>query len=242
MRINTQVIDGLECVVLAGGLGSRLRDVVNDVPKVLAPINGKAFLYYLFKYLEGQNVSRVILALGYRSEQVESWLKENDFQFEIILSIEKEPLGTGGALKQAIKLCHSNNIIFLNGDTYFDIDLKNLYLKSVETIGCCASLAILRVKEPHRYGTVSCDNVNRIIEFKEKSIVNEGLINGGIGVSNKEFFLNNMPLDKFSLEKDFFEKIVCKGAIFGMEFNSYFIDIGVPADFKRRKLILSNIL
>jgi len=75
MRIDTQVIDGLECVVLAGGLGSRLRDVVNDVPKVLAPINGKAFLYYLFKYLEGQNVSRVILALGYRSEQVEIWLK-----------------------------------------------------------------------------------------------------------------------------------------------------------------------
>jgi D-glycero-alpha-D-manno-heptose 1-phosphate guanylyltransferase len=79
---------------------------------------------YLFKYLEGQNVSRVILALGYRSEQVEIWLKENDFKFEIILSIEKEPLGTGGALKQAVKLCHDDNIVFLNGDTYFDIDLK----------------------------------------------------------------------------------------------------------------------
>lgn len=236
MRIDTQVTDGLECVVLAGGLGSRLRDVVNDVPKVLAPINGKAFLFYLFKYLEGQNISRVILALGYRSEQVEIWLKENDFKFEIILSIEKEPLGTGGALKQAIKLCHRNNIIFLNGDTYFDIDLKKLYLKSVETIGCWASLAILRVKEPHRYGTVSCDSVYRIIEFKEKSIVKEGLINGGIGVLNREFFLNNMPLEKFSLEKDFFEKIVSKGAVFGIEFNSYFIDIGVPADYEKAQI------
>lgn len=236
MRIDTQVTDGLECVVLAGGLGSRLRDVVNDVPKVLAPINGKAFLYYLFKYLEGQNVSRVILALGYRSEQVEIWLKENDFKFEIILSIEKEPLGTGGALKQAIKLCDRNNIIFLNGDTYFDIDLKKLYLKSVETIGCWASLAILRVKEPHRYGTVRCDSVYRIIEFKEKSIVKEGLINGGIGVLNREFFLNNMPLEKFSLEKDFFEKFVSKGAIFGIEFNSYFIDIGVPADYEKAQI------
>ena len=211
MRIDTQVIDGLECVVLAGGLGSRLRDVVNDVPKVLAPINGKAFLYYLFKYLEGQNVSRVILALGYRSEQVEIWLKENDFKFEIILSIEKEPLGTGGALKQALKLCQRNNIIFLNGDTYFDIDLKKFYLKSVETIGCWASLAILRIKEPLRYGTVSCDSFYRIIEFKEKSIVKEGLINGGIGVLNKEFFLNNMPLEKFSLEKDFFKNF-CRTA------------------------------
>jgi D-glycero-alpha-D-manno-heptose 1-phosphate guanylyltransferase len=233
MRIDTQATDGLECVVLAGGLGSRLRDVVNDVPKVLAPINGKAFLYYLFKYLEGQNVSRVILALGYRSEQVEIWLKENDFKFEIILSIEKEPLGTGGALKQAIKLCHDDNIVFLNGDTYFDIDLKKLYLKSVETLGCWASLAILRVKEPHRYGTVSCDSGYRIIEFKEKSIVKEGLINGGIGVLNREFFLNNMPLEKFSLEKDFFEKFVSKGDIFGIEFNSYFIDIGVPADYEK---------
>ena len=188
MRIDAHVTDGLECVVLAGGLGSRLRDVVNDVPKVLAPINGKAFLYYLFKYLERQNASRVILALGYRSEQVEIWLKENYFKFEIVLSIEEEPLGTGGALKQAIKLCQKDNIIFLNGDTYFDIDLKKLYLQSLETIGCWVSLAILRVKEPHRYGTVSCDSVYRIIEFKEKSIVKEGLINAGIGVLNREFF------------------------------------------------------
>jgi D-glycero-alpha-D-manno-heptose 1-phosphate guanylyltransferase len=242
MRIDPEVIDGLECVVLAGGLGSRLRDVINDVPKVLAPINGKPFLFYLLKYLERQNASRVILALGYRSEQVEIWLKENEFKFEITLSIEEEPLGTGGALIKAIKLCHEDNIVFLNGDTYFDIDLKKLYLKSVETIGCRVSLAILRVEEPHRYGTVICDSICRIIEFKEKSIVKEGLINGGVGVINREFFLNNMPLKKFSLEKDFFEKFVSKGGIFGIEFNSYFIDIGVPNDYEKAQIDLRDIL
>jgi D-glycero-alpha-D-manno-heptose 1-phosphate guanylyltransferase len=236
MSENPNRTNGLECVVLAGGLGTRLKDVVADVPKTLAPINNKAFLFYLLAYLERQRVSRVILALGYQSEKVEAWLNCHEFNFEIVLSVESEPLGTGGALKKALGECISDNVIFLNGDTYFDIDLNLFYSKSIRHKDCWVSLAILKLNHPNRYGTVIVDGFSRITEFKEKCNIEEGFINGGIGVLNKNLFLSTMTSNSFSLEKDFFEKFVFSGCIAGFEFNNYFIDIGVPLDYAKAQI------
>ena len=94
----------MECIVLRGGLGTRLRLVTKDVlPKCMAPVNGKPFLHYLFQYLQQQNIERVILSLGHRAEVIQDWVQESDFGFEVKDVIEKEPLGTGGAVQLAMQ-------------------------------------------------------------------------------------------------------------------------------------------
>src|SRR5574344_686696 len=119
----------MEVIVLAGGLGTRLREVVNDKPKCMAEVNGKPFLYYLFYWLEGKHIEKVILSLGYMSEKVLYWVEKErkNFNFSIDYVLEKEPLGTGGGIKLALTKTTSKDILILNGDTFFDIDLVSFY-------------------------------------------------------------------------------------------------------------------
>src|SRR5690554_780677 len=116
----------MECIILAGGLGTRLRDEVQDLPKCMAPVNGKPFLEYVLNYLESQFVDHVILSLGYKHESVIDWLKNKAFTFRLSTVIEREPLGTGGAIKRALQKSKAKQVYILNGDTYFDVDLRSL--------------------------------------------------------------------------------------------------------------------
>lgn len=229
-----------ECIILAGGFGTRLQSVVQDVPKCMAEVAGKPFLSYLLKYLSSQNFDHIILALGYKSEVVIEWIKGQMFQFKISYVIEPEPLGTGGAIKFAFEKVISNKAFVINGDTFFDINSNQLYdfqNKNNSDI----TIALKPMIEFDRYGSVQVDKQNRIIKFNEKRFCENGLINGGIYLIKKELFCRFDLPSKFSFEKDILENKIDDIAIYGDIQDSYFIDIGIPSDYAKANIDFANM-
>ncbi|GIW23328.1 MAG: D-glycero-D-manno-heptose 1-phosphate guanosyltransferase [Candidatus Sericytochromatia bacterium] len=223
-----------EAIILAGGLGTRLRKLVKDLPKPMADINGKPFLEYIFYYLRSYGVKKIILAIGYKSEIIKDYF---DFKFKdvsIFYSEEKELLGTGGAIKQAITLAQEKDVFILNGDTFFDINLERFY-KFHKDKNSKISLALKRMENLDRYGVIEIDSDNKIVAFLEKKHRESGLINGGIYLINRDFYLSLRLPAKFSFEKDLLEKYYSIYNFYGLPFDSYFIDIGVPEDYERAK-------
>ncbi|MDR1810170.1 MAG: nucleotidyltransferase family protein [Prevotella sp.] len=221
-----------ECIVLAGGFGSRLQQVVKDVPKCLAEVAGKPFLAYLFDYLAKQAVSRVILSLGYKSEAVINWIDKNSFPFETDYVVESTPLGTGGGIKLAMSKALEKTVFVINGDTFFEVNLQAMqeaHRKKKADI----SIALKPMRDFDRYGSVKLDADNRITDFIEKKHCALGLINGGVYLIERQL-LNNMRLgEKFSFEKDVLENKSSGIHLFGCIDDGYFIDIGIPSDFEQ---------
>ncbi|EAL6914040.1 D-glycero-D-manno-heptose 1-phosphate guanosyltransferase [Campylobacter coli] len=215
----------MQAIVLAGGLGTRLRSVVQDLPKPMAPINGKPFLAFVLEYLKKQGITEIILSVSYKYELIQEYFKDEFHGMKIHYNIEKELLGTGGAIKDALKLV-KNEVYVVNGDTFFDIDLKKLVLN-----GSKICIALKQMQNFDRYGTVNVDDQGIVTSFEEKVFKKQGLINGGIYLLKKDIF------DNFDLEKKFsFEKFLQENfellKIQTQIFNDYFIDIGVPQDYK----------
>ncbi len=220
-----------EAIILAGGLGTRLRSVVSEVPKVMAPVAGKPFLHYIINKLIDENVTRIILAVGYKSEIIEAFIDEQQYDVEIIFSIEHEPLGTGGGIKLAMDRAISNHVFIINGDSFFDCQLKELMQQHLEQ-NANISLALKYMQNFDRYGTVNID-ASRITKFNEKEYRESGLINAGVYVIQKNVLKDlNLP-EKFSLEKDVFEAHTSDLKIMGFLFGAYFIDIGIPEDYEK---------
>ncbi len=218
-------------IILAGGFGTRLKSVVSDVPKPMAPILEKPFLTYLLRYLSSFQLKHVVLSTGYLSSVIENYFGNNFNGIKLSYSIEEEPLGTGGAIKKAMQLVQDENTLVLNGDSFLDIDIV-AFSKFFSQNDFEGLLACRAIENAGRYGTIKVDK-NRIIEFKEKTGTNEsGIINGGVYLLNKEHYLKKTPSSSsFSIEKDYFEQFHqhCK---FGAYLcNSYFIDIGIPEDY-----------
>ncbi|EAL6117175.1 nucleotidyltransferase family protein, partial [Campylobacter jejuni] len=216
----------MQAIILCGGLGTRLKSVIKDIPKPMAPINDKPFLEFIFEYLKKQGIKEVILAVSYKYEVIQEYFKDEFLGIKIKYSIEKEPLGTGGAIKEALKFI-KNEAYVLNGDTIFDIDLKKLILNNSKIC-----LALKQMNDFDRYGTVELDSKNYIKLFKEKEFKKQGLINGGIYFLNKDIFNDFTLQEKFSFEEflqENYEKLKAKAHIF----DNYFIDIGVPGDYGR---------
>ena len=222
----------MECIVLAGGLGTRLRGAIGDFPKCRAPVNGKPFLYYIFTYLQEQQCSRVILSLGYKHEIITQWLLETEWSFEVDNVIEYEPLGTGGGIQLAMKEAKEDNVVVLNGDTMFRVDLNDM-LAFQNHMSAGASLALKEMKDFDRYGVVKLDNHYMITQFEEKQQRETGLINGGVYIINKKQFLDKQLPERFSFEKDFLEAFVKEGNFYGYKSDGYFIDIGIPEDYEQ---------
>lgn len=225
----------MEIIILAGGLGTRLRSVVSEVPKCMASVAGKPFLWYLLKYLTRFNVSKVILSVGYLREVIYKWIDEvkDEFPFAFEYAVEEVPLGTGGGIKLALSKATTNDVVVLNGDTFFDVDLNEL-MKAHCLYLSAVTLALKPMNDFDRYGRVIIDNVDkRIIEFKEKEYCKAGLINGGVYVINRlEYIFEGLP-EKFSFETDVFEPQCKLGKLFGIVQNGYFIDIGIPEDYNK---------
>ncbi len=223
-----------EAIVLAGGLGTRLRKVVKDVPKPMADINGKPFLEYLLAFLAKQGIEKVILSVGYKYEIIKNYFGNSFLDMELLYSIENEPLGTGGGIRKSLFLVDSKVFFVVNGDTFFDVDLKKLFLfhKKKNSV---LSVALKPMKSFDRYGSVKLDENKRIIDFEEKKYYVSGLINGGIYLLNKNFFMSFNLREKFSFEKDFLEKYYTMYDFYGLSFDDYFIDIGIPEDYERAK-------
>ncbi len=226
----------MECIVLAGGLGTRLSSVVNDVPKCMANVAGKPFLEHVLNYLEQQGAYHVILSLGYKHEVVIDWLKSKAFTCKVSWVIEHEPLGTGGGIKLALSKCKEQAVFILNGDTFYDVDLQimNLSLPNEAT----ALLALKPLSHFDRYGTVKLNSNNIITSFVEKQPQIEGLINGGLYLINRTQIDFNAYPPKFSWEKDFLEKEILNQSLYGSVFDNTFIDIGIPEDYERAQSLL----
>jgi D-glycero-alpha-D-manno-heptose 1-phosphate guanylyltransferase len=226
-----------EAIILAGGFGTRLQAVVSDVPKPMAPINNEPFLNYVFNYLKHYNIEHVVLSTGYLSEKISGYYKNEYKGIKISYTKEAEPLGTGGGIRLALEKCLTNEVLVLNGDSFFDVDI-NSYYKQHHSFKSDCSLALRKVDNASRYGTIKLDDTSEIKAFKEKDSVEQpGLINGGVYILNRELFLNKTEANKaFSIEKDFFEKRVDQLKIFGFEYQGYFIDIGIPEDYKKAQI------
>ena len=216
-------------IILAGGLGTRLKSVINDLPKPMAMINGKPFLHYLFVYLTRQRVKKAVLSVGYKAVVIEAYFGDKYLDVEIVYSHEQEPLGTGGAIKKAFEQV-ADYAFVLNGDTFFDIDLNALQ-QFHEASNADISLALKPMKNFERYGTAQMKE-ERIISFEEKKFCPEGLINGGVYFLNKNL-LADIFAQKFSFEKEVLETKTATTKICGKMFDSYFIDIGMPEDYQR---------
>ncbi len=224
-----------EAIILAGGLGTRLKNIAKNVPKPMVTINGKPFLEYLLRYLNGYGIKRVILAVCYKSDVIKNYFGGSFINISISYSEEEELLGTGGAIKKALKLVNDEDVLILNGDTFFDIDIQifwNFHKAKLSSL----TLALKRIKYPDRYGLVKINTNHKIIAFLEKGMGVKGFINGGVYLLNREFFSSFCLPDKFSFEEDFLEKFYRQNEFYGIDFDSYFIDIGIPEEYKRALL------
>lgn len=220
----------MECVVLAGGMGTRLRSVVAELPKCLAPVAGRPFLAWLLDDLRGAGFDHIILSLGYRHEAVEDWVATLPGRDSITFVVEKEPLGTGGGVRLALEQAREERVFVLNGDTYFGVDFRAMQ-SSHQQSGAKATLALKPMRDFDRYGEVLCEEDGSVTAFREKQPCAAGLINGGIYLLRRDA-LRAMP-ERFSLEKDYFEPLAAAGALAGFRSDGYFIDIGIPEDYAR---------
>ena len=231
----------MECIILAGGLGTRLKNAIGDYPKCMAAVNEKPFLHYIFQYLEEQHCERVILSLGYKHDIVTSWLQNEKFSFDIDFVIEDAPRGTGGGIQLALQEAKSDMVAVLNGDTFFNIDLGHLFSFHKEK-EATTSLALKPMLQFDRYGAVHIDENDCILSFDEKAFREEGLINGGVYIiSKKPFFEKRLP-EKFSFEKDYLEAFVSEKWFYGQRNDAYFIDIGIPEDYAKAQLDFLKLL
>ena len=232
----------MEVIILAGGLGTRLRSVVSEVPKCMAPIAGKPFLWYLLQYLKRYDVTHLILSVGYLREVIFEWIEQNrkELPFDIDYAVEETPLGTGGGIRLAMQMVRGDSAIILNGDTFFDVDLNSLSAHCDRRHPeAQLAMALKPMQHFDRYGTVVTDGDGRILEFREKRPCEEGLINGGV------YWLRNTPdsrpqslfyqlSGKFSFETEVLAKHCGpEGCLRGLVQDGYFIDIGIPEDYRR---------
>lgn len=229
-----------EAIILAGGLGTRLKNVIENKPKCLAPVNGRPFYHYLIDYLKSQSVSSFVFSLGYEHTQIENDLKKNYPALDYTVSVEKTPLGTGGAIGLALKKVKNENVLVCNGDTIFKAKVRDLYSFHLKKLSVC-SVALKEMMNFERYGAVQLSPNGRIDGFEEKKFYEEGLINGGMYILNKDFFTAQKCPKKFSFETDFLETQVKSGAdIFGKKEKGYFIDIGIPEDYEKAQTDFQN--
>ena len=227
----------MEVIILAGGLGTRLRSEVRNVPKCMAPVAGKPFLWYLLKDLEKYpDINRVILSVGYLREVIFEWIStvKEEFPFVLDYAIEEQPLGTGGGIRLAMERVTEEQAIILNGDTYFAVALNELVARHKAQEASKLTIALKPMTNFDRYGTVTTDDEGRILKFNEKQPCKEGNINGGVYVLNKDDSIFEGLPQKFS-----FETVVMQnncgetGCMFGVVQNGYFIDIGIPEDYHK---------
>jgi D-glycero-alpha-D-manno-heptose 1-phosphate guanylyltransferase len=230
-----------EAIVLAGGLGTRLKSVVSELPKSLAPVAGKPFLAYLLDHARQQGIAKFIFALGYKNEQIKAFVEDYLTQGTYVFSVEEEPLGTGGAIYKACKKVSKEDTIVLNADTFFGVPLHQLVTLHKNNKAAC-TLALKPMKNFDRYGVVELNEQNRVTGFSEKKYHDAGLINGGVYALSVAAFLQKSFHPIFSFEKDYLENEFNREIITGLISDSYFIDIGIPEDFQRAQTELISSL
>ncbi len=221
-----------EAIILAGGLGTRLRSVVADVPKCMAPVSGKPFLAYLINALLNQGIEKFIFSLGYKSEIILQYLANEFPNINVQFVIENEPLGTGGAIRLACEKVAGDDVLIFNGDTFFDINLKIFStFHHIQNAAC--SIALKTMHQFDRYGSVELSKEHIVTAFNEKKFLQSGIINAGIYALKVKPFLKFEFPSVFSFEKMYLEKNTVTHKIYGKQFADFFIDIGIPEDYEK---------
>lgn len=222
-------------IILAGGVGRRLQAVVADLPKPMADVAGRPFLAHVLDHLVDHGVRKAVLSVGYKHELIQRHLGARYRTLDLSYAIERERLGTGGALKYA--LAHAGDadrVLVLNGDTLFKIDLAQLFAAHVRA-GSVLSVALRSMEDTGRYGRVALDPDGRIAGFREKQSQTPGLVNAGIYVVEGHWYKGLPTSAVFSFEKDVLEAWHATERFLGVPFDGYFIDIGVPEDYDRAR-------
>ena len=228
----------MEAIVLAGGLGMRLRELVPDLPKPMAPVAGRPFLEILLRSLAHKGFQRVILSLGYMAEKIVAHFGDNYAGLEIVYEIESTPLGTGGAIRKGFESCTLDHAFILNGDTYLDIEVLE-----IEALWQAKKLPIIvarSVADTSRFGRIEAAH-GHVLGFVEKGLPGPGLINAGCYLLPTSI-LDIFPLgEAFSLEVDFLAQAISQRPFELFISHGQFIDIGVPEDFRRAQSELAEV-
>jgi D-glycero-alpha-D-manno-heptose 1-phosphate guanylyltransferase len=212
-----------EAIILAGGLGTRLRGTIGDLPKPMAPVAGRPFLAWQMDALARRGVREVILSVGYRREVIEAHFGDRHGDVEVRYAREASPLGTGGAIVEAMKLVRGPAAFVLNGDTFIRSPLREL--ESVA--GCDLAMLVARVEDASRFGTVVVEG-GRVTGFREKAAGGPGLVNSGVYWIPRALVDQMHAGARFSFEKDFVEARAGTLRIAAIVTDEPFIDIGIP--------------
>lgn len=227
----------MEAIVLAGGFGTRLRQVVADVPKPMAPVAGRPFLEILLCSLAQKGFSRAVLSLGFMAKKISGHFGSRFAGLEIAYVVEDTPLGTGGATRLAAEACTKEHVYVLNGDTFLDLEVEKL--EQQWQVNRQIIVVARQVSDTARYGRLVVDG-DRIISFAEKGILGSGLINAGCYVLARDA-LARFPLNQpFSIETDYLLPEVARATVEVFVTKGMFIDIGVPDDYARAQTLLAD--
>jgi D-glycero-alpha-D-manno-heptose 1-phosphate guanylyltransferase len=221
----------MKAIILCGGLGTRLGALTKDMPKPLLNVAGRPFISYVLDRLAKAGINGFVLAAGFQWSKLHDYIGDEWNSIPVQYSVETEPLGTGGAIKKALSNMGVHETIVVNGDTLFDINIQQ-FLQFAIANHSMASIALRKVEDCSRYGRVTVNSQGRITSFGEKDFCGEGFINGGVYYLRSNA-LDSIVVNTFSFERAFLEHKYPKELIFGMVFDEYFIDIGVPADLHR---------
>jgi len=227
----------MTAAILAGGLGTRLRPVVGNRPKVLAPVHGRPFLVHLLHRLAAAGIRKTVLLTGYRAEQVFQAVGQNHNGMELVYSVEAQPLGTGGALRNALGDLSSSTVLLLNGDSWCDADLEDLghfhHRRAADV-----SMVLARVEDPARFGTVVLLPDTRVERFEEKQTGAAGWIYAGIMLIARAL-IEDLPPGPASLERDLLPRWLGeRKRVFGYRHAGAFLDIGTPASYALAEAVI----
>lgn len=232
----------MEAIVLAGGLGTRLRSLVSDVPKPMAPVGGRPFLEWLLEYWIGQGIRRFVISVGYLAERIVGHFGQSWRGADIAYAAEPEPLGTGGGLLLALGETRSAEVLVMNGDSFFAVELAEL-ADLHRSKRADWSLSLFRSVDVKRYLGLGLAEGGRVESFTSSSVGGEVLVNGGVYLV-RPTLLHDLPWkpgERLSLESDLLPHGLKAGwRLFGREFTRPFVDIGVPEDYRRAGTLLGN--
>ncbi|MBX9751001.1 MAG: nucleotidyltransferase family protein [Roseococcus sp.] len=222
-----------EAVVLAGGFGTRLRPVVSDVPKALAPVGGRPFLHWLLDDLARQGVARVLLATGYMGDVLRTAVGDAHAGMPVLYSYEETPLGTGGAMWAALRLCQEDRVLVVNGDTWLGAPIAPL---AAEAPDSDLVLAVRAVADRSRFGSLRVEG-NRLLGLSEKGQGGPGLINAGFYLARRDLPARHPMPDAFSLEH---EVLAAPGTLDLRVHvtDAPFLDIGTPEDYAAAQTLI----
>ncbi len=229
----------MEAIILAGGLGERLRSIVSDVPKPMALVADKPFLHHLVHYVIKQGITHIVFSVGYKGNIIIDYFRKNSFGVDISFAIEDEPLGTGGAILNGLRKCQQDRVFVLNGDTFLALDYR-IVEENHKKHGASMSMALRYLEQNDRYGRAILKD-NHIIGFESSSENEAGWVNAGVYLIERNLMDNFDLPEKFSFEQDFVEAQIQKINPLGFMSDTTFIDMGVPEDYNRTADFLKEI-